>query len=426
VEKQGAPRVFYGWIIVFVGLWVTLVIFGVVNSFSVFFKPLAQEFGWDRGLTSLAYSLSWVSFGVLSIAAGRLVDRYGPRTVMFIGTAIFAVGTVLLSQLNSLWQLYLIFGLMLPIGKAANVIPLVATVLNWFTERRGLALSIAQSQGVGTVLISPIAAWMIAVYGWRASYFVLGGLVFATALPLLVLIRRRPSDLNLRSYGETGGGREPHDGLLRADWTLNQVLHSKMFWVANAIVFSCCACHSLLMLHLVNFFTDRGVPATSAATMFASISMFAMVGKLAGGALADRIGGQRAITVFLALQTIMVPCFYAAWQPWHYYAIGALFGVGMGGPMPMYALLFREFFGQKSIGAILGVFTAMSSTGMALGGYMGGILHDRFDGYTEAFVLSLLAGTTATLLTFLLKPPEAARPPLRVPAVPQWGTQRAS
>jgi MFS family permease len=180
------------------------------------------------------------------------------------------------------------------------------------------------------------------------------------------------------------------------------------------------------MLHLVNFFTDRGVPPTSAATMFASISIFAMVGKLANGALADRIGGRRAITIFLALQTAMVPCFYSSWHPWQYYVIGALFGIGMCGPMPMYALLFREFFGQKAIGSILGVFTAMSSTGMALGGYLGGLFHDQFDGYTEAFVLSLLAGTTATLLTFLLKPPEAARPPLRVPTMPQLGTQHAS
>jgi MFS family permease len=122
----------------------------------------------------------------------------------------------------------------------------------------------------------------------------------------------------------------------------------------------------------------------------------------------------------------MVPCLYGAWHPWQYYVIGALFGIGMGGPMPMYALLFREFFGQKAIGSILGVFTAMHSTGMALGGYLGGLLHDRFDGYSEAFVLSLLAGTTATLLTFLLKPPAAARPPLRVPAIPQLGTQSAS
>jgi len=180
------------------------------------------------------------------------------------------------------------------------------------------------------------------------------------------------------------------------------------------------------MLHLVNFFTDRGVPPTSAATMFASISMFAMVGKLANGALADRIGGRWSITIFLALQTAMVPCFYGAWHPWHYYVIGALFGIGMGGPMPMYALLFREFFGQKAIGSILDVFTAMSSTGMALGGFLGGLFHDRFDGYTEAFVLSLLAGTAATLLTFLLKPPQASRPLLSAHTMPQLSTQRAS
>jgi MFS family permease len=425
VDKPTEPRVFYGWIIVFTGLWVTLVIFGVVTSFSVFFKPLASEFGWDRGRTSLAYSLSWISFGLLSIAAGHVVDRYGPRTVMFVGTLIFALGTMLLSQLNSLWQLYLIFGLMLPIGKAANVIPLVATVLSWFVQRRGLALAIAQSQGVGTMLISPMAAWLITLYGWRASYFILGLFAFVTALPLILLIQRRPSDLKLRAYGEAGDRQEPRGGLLRVDWTRKQVLHARTFWVVNAIVFSCCACHAMLMLHLVNFFTDRSVPPTTAATIFASVSMFAMAGKLANGALADRIGGRQAITLFLALQTAMVPCFFGAWATWQYYVIAALFGIGMGGPMPTYALLLREFFGQKAIGSILGVFTAMSATGMALGGYLGGLFHDRFDGYTEAFLLSLLAGTTATLLTFLLKPPALARSTVNLPSMPQVSIPRA-
>jgi MFS family permease len=110
----------------------------------------------------------------------------------------------------------------------------------------------------------------------------------------------------------------------------------------------------------VNFFTDRGVPLTSAATIFASISMFAMVGKPANGALVGRIGGRQTITLILALQAAMVLCFYGAWHPWQYYVIGALFRIGMGGPMPIYALLFREGCGQKAIGAIMGVFTAMS------------------------------------------------------------------
>jgi MFS family permease len=248
VDKQRGRRVFYGWIIVFAGLWVTLVIIGAVNAFGIFFKPMAAEFGWDRGLTSRAYSLHWVSFGFLSIAAGRLVDRYGPHTVMFVGTLILAVGPLLLSQVNALWQLYVIFGVLLSIGKAANVIPLVATVLTWFVARRGLALAIAQSQGA--VLISPMAARLIALYGWRMSYLGLGLLVLATALPLILLIQRQPADVKLRAYGDGGDERARHGGLLRVDWTLNQVLHSGSFWVANAIVFSCCTCHSILMLPL--------------------------------------------------------------------------------------------------------------------------------------------------------------------------------
>jgi MFS family permease len=168
------------------------------------------------------------------------VDKQPGRRVFYGWIIVFA----------GLWVTLVIFGVLLSIGKAANVIPLVATVLNWFVARPGPTLAIAQSQGAGAVLISPMAAWLIALHGWRMSYLGLGLLVLATALPLILLIQRQPADVKLRAYGDGGDERARHGGLLRVDWTLNQVLHSGSFWVANAIVFSCCTCHSILMLPL--------------------------------------------------------------------------------------------------------------------------------------------------------------------------------
>jgi hypothetical protein len=129
-----------------------------------------------------------------------------------------------------------------------------------------------------------------------------------------------------------------------------------------------------------------------AATFLASIATCVMAEKLANGVLGDCLGWWQAITLFLVLQTGMVPCLYGTWHPWPYDVVGVLFGIGMGGPPCIYALLLREFFGQQAIGSMLGV-TAMYSTGMAVGGLIDGFLHRRFDGYTEAFVLSGLTGT---------------------------------
>ena len=270
MKWQRKPPVLYGWVIVCAGLWVTLVLFGLTNAFSVFFKPLSVEFGWDRGVTSLAYSISWLSFGVLSIGAGRLVDRYGPRAVMLGGLGIFVVGTLLLSQIRSLWQLYVIFGVVLSIGRAANLIPLITTVLGWFNTRRGLALALAQSQGVGTVLMVPLAAWLIAQYGWRFSYTVLGVFILVTAAPVLLLIRQAPGGARGAGARVPSRPSEPAQSLEPQDWTLRQALRSHTFWVANAIVFCCCTCHSVLLLHLINFFTDQGMPASHAATILRS------------------------------------------------------------------------------------------------------------------------------------------------------------
>ena len=154
-ERVGQEQSAYGWVIVFAGLLISLCMYGVIESFAIMFKPIAEQFSWDRGTVSVASMISWTSFGISSLICGRLSDHFGSKWVIITGGLFFVAGTFLMSQVQSLWQLYVYFGVVLAIGRSATGVPMVALVTKWFVKRQGLALAIAQSQNVGSAVFCP-------------------------------------------------------------------------------------------------------------------------------------------------------------------------------------------------------------------------------------------------------------------------------
>jgi len=164
-------------------------------------------------------------------------------------------------------------------------------------------------------------------------------------------------------------------------------------------------------LHGINHMTDVGLPAATAAQVSATMAICGMIGKIANGLLADRIGAKWAIAGFLGLQAVMVPLFIGAHTAPTFFVWAVLFGLGYGGPMPVYAMLFREYFGTRSIGAILGVFFMIAAVGMGSGGLIGGVMYNLFGNYTLPFLTSTSTGLISTLLALTLpatKKPEPA------------------
>ena len=188
VERPVEQQPSYGWVIVSAGLVISLCMYGVIESFAIMFKPIAEQFEWDRGTVSVASMISWISFGLSSLVCGRLSDRFGSKWVIIAGSLFFVAGTFLMSQVQSLWQLYLYFGVILAIGRSATGVPMVALVTKWFVKRQGLALALAQSQNVGSAVFAPLAVFLLAHNDWRWSYIWLG-IITLVVLPLSLLIR---------------------------------------------------------------------------------------------------------------------------------------------------------------------------------------------------------------------------------------------
>ena len=398
--EQPQPKFFYGWVIVVAGLFLSLIMFGIVDAFGVMFKPISDQFGWDRGTISVASMINWICFGIGNLVCGVLTDRFGSRRLLIVGGAIFIVGTLLMSQIQSLWHLYLAFGMVIAIGRSAAAVPLTALITKWFTRNQGLALAIAQSQNVGPAVFAPLTVYLLAQTDWRGAYLWLGlGALLIIPLALLIRDYEEGAPGTFQPVGKNGAAPS---FMPQVHLTLSEAARTRTFWTLNLMVIGCCVCHSCILLHGFNHMTDMGLAGATASRVAAVMALSGMVGKIICGMLADRIGGKWAMALFLGLQAVMVPPFINAHAPSSFYMWAVAFGLGYGGPMPVYAMLFREHFGTRYIGSILGVFFMIAAVGMGSGGLMGGKLYDLFGSYAIPFLTSTGTGMISALLALTL------------------------
>ena len=173
-------RFFYGWVVVACTFTILCIAYGIQFTFGVFMPFISADTGWDRGSLSLPYSMYIFVYSALGVVSGRLTDRLGPRIVLTVGGCLLGAGVMLMSRVHALWQLYIALGVIAAAGMSAAYVPCNATVVRWFTLKRGLALSITSSgASFGMFIFPPLATVFITSYGWRRAYLILGLLAVA-------------------------------------------------------------------------------------------------------------------------------------------------------------------------------------------------------------------------------------------------------
>lgn len=420
---MGAPapalqesRVFYGWVVLAASVALIAVGTGTIFSLAVFLRPLEEEFGWTRSLISGIAFVNWVIFGVASFGWGALSDRIGARRVVGTGAGILGAALVLSSQVTSAAQLYAAFGVLGAIGASAFYVPLAATATRWFAARRGLAMGIISGgMGLGIFLVPPTARGLITALGWRTTFALFGGLAWVVGVAGVRYLADRPEDRGLRSYGAAlapSGARAaaPGRGMTSAD-----ALRHPVFWGVALVHFGCCAAHSGPIFHMVAHAMDLGVTKMAAASMLGLSGATSIAGRLASGILADRFGAKPALVGMLALQAATLSTYLYADGAVSLFAVALAFGVAYGGAMPVYALVAREFFGERVVGTTFGGIFFISCIGMGLGTYGGGFLFDQLGTYWSLHLASTLVGTGAVAVALALRSP--ARLPALAPSV---------
>lgn len=412
VIRRLAPRVHYSWVIVAASFMFTSMAFGVIYSYGVFFKPLAQDMGWNRASTSGVYSLNAVTRGVFATFSGWATDKWGPRLTIVGGTVLIAIGLMMSSQMKSIWQFYVLYGLVVGIGMSVSISPLQATTARWFASRRGMALGIVSSGvGLGPMILAPVSERLITGSGWRLAYVSLGGAALVLGLSSALFLRKNPAARGLRPYGAPSQETRAQPNAPQkssagppatTEYTLRKGLASRSLWIMALAFFFSGICIQTIMVHLVNYATDRGIDPLTAATLVSSLSVGGVVGRLGIGTALDRIGSRAIFIGCMVLMAATMASFIYSGSLWQLHASAAIFGVCYGGIATVMPVIVGQWFGLNSVGALVGITTMFATSGGALGSYEAGQVFDRWGTYSPAFVVAMGAALLTVPLLLLL------------------------
>jgi len=405
-------KIFYGWVIVVVGAVITCVGFGAMLTLSIFLQPVAEAMGWSRQGIAVAAMLNYLGMGVGAFVWGALSDRYGTRAVVLAGGVLMGLGMVLSSQVTTLLQFQLVYGIVVGLAAGSFYAPLIAATTKWFTENRSLAVALVSAGlSMGSTVMAPLARGLITGYDWRTAMWVIGDLVWLVVLPLAFLLRNPPRPAAVG----TPGAAAVAPG---AEYTIGEVMRTPQFAAIAFTHFACCAAHSGPIFHMVTHAIDRGVATMAAATVLSAAGLASFTGRIICGIFADRVGAKRTLVVGLALQAFAIALYLLGDGLAGFYALALVFGFSYGGVMPLYAILVREYFGDRIMGTAFGAVSMVATLGMAVGPWVGGALYDTYGSYAWMFAGSAAIGLGAVAIATTFRPPRVAVPVVLAPAAP--------
>jgi len=353
-----------------VGMW----------SIMVALPAMQAEFGVGRADATLPFTMVMLGFGAGGIVMGRLADRFGIVVPLGIGTLALSAGYIATGLSSNLWQVALAHGLLIGFGCSATFGPMMADISHWFERRRGIAVAIAAAGNYtsGTIW-PPVVQHFIATDGWRATHLVIGIFCLAAMLPLVLAFRRRIEDHHSEAAVAAAARR-------RADMPFSPLTLQTLLCIAGV---ACCVAMSMPQVHIVAYCGDLGYGVARGAEMLSLMLGFGIISRIASGFIADRIGGVRTLLLGSVLQGTAL--FLYLWFDGliSLYVISALFGLFQGGIVPSYAIIVREYFSPREAGTRLGLILMATLLGMALGGWLSGLIFDLTGSYRAAFLNGL-------------------------------------
>ena len=406
--------IFYGWYIVGLMIFAMMLAYGIRSSFSAFFPHVLDTFHWDRGVTSIMLSLNIFVYGLTAPLSGSLIDRWKPRVVVVIGISVLAVSTAACYFARELWQYYLLFGVLAPMGTAFCGSPVFnAALMKWFHKRRGLAMGLGQIGGGLSFAYIMIIEWVSSRWGWQYSFFVMGGLVVVVLLPLcLIFYYSRPQDKKMKAYGaeEAQSVGELKSAATGIDWTLRSALKTYQLWLIVFADFCYWGIGNYLVLaHQIKFAEDVGFTSWQASSIFALFGIISIIGQVASF-ISDSIGREKTILIAVVLALVGLGALMSITntsQMWLLYVYAVCSGLATGLFSPTIIVSAADIFHGKNVGAISALVLTGVGFGGAIGPWLGGYIHDVSGSYHTAFIISLVAIALSGISLWIAAPRHA-------------------
>ena len=410
-STAGKGKLYYGWIVLLSCFIIAVIGFGIQYSFGVFFKSLEVDFGLTRTLTSAIFSAFLLLCPVFGVLNGWILDHYGPRIIIILMGFFTGLSLSLTSLSNAPWHLFVNYSLLLAIGNGPTWNITMSTASRWFIERRGLALGIVGSGvGIGSILMAPITAYLIANYGWRISYLVIGLAALFIMVPCSLLLKRAPSE---------AAGRKPEtinlnfpdrqNSIELGEFSPLQAAKTGSFWLLISIWFLYAFCLLMIVTHIVPHAIDLDISSMQAALMLSLMGGVNIPGRIAMGIASDRFGRKRTAVICALLMAGAMLWLTESSSLWMLYLFATVFGFSYGGLAPPTTAIVGDIFGLRHIGVILGALGISWGAGAAVGPALAGYIFDVTGSYYLAFLLAMVAALIMAVLALLLRAPRAKR-----------------
>ena len=399
----------YGWAIVAMATVLQVSTNFISQAFSILIVILKEDFGWSLTAIGLAYFFRSIISAVLSPVAGMIADRYGVRRSMIVAGICYTGGMFLLSTISAQWQLYLYYSVILGIAQSLFRVNIPTTVAAWFKTRLGLAVGIQQSAGgMGGSIMAPALALLLSRTDWETAFWIIPAVGGTIVFSLIFLFHGDPADRNKKPYGATEddpppvASSDPAITKLRSKVFLSQAKQTLSFWNLIAIHHLGCVGHSIVMVAAVVYATQVGLTLQAAAWIVSIYSLTSVASRFATPLLADMCGPKWVMSLAYTIQGISVALLFWTQEPWQFYLFAGVFGVGLGGEMSAFLVINRQYYGMGPVRAIFGFQNMGSGVGMAIGGFMGLVIADRY-GFNIAWIISIVASLGGAACILLLQ-----------------------
>jgi MFS family permease len=402
-------NIHYGWVMVGVTFLTALVSAGAVGAPGVFIVPLQKEFGWSTAQISSALSIRFVLFGLMAPFAAALMNRYGLRNVTLAALLTVVVALVISLAMTQVWQLILLWGVVVGIGTGMTALVLGATIAaRWFNARRGLVVGIlTASAATGQLVFLPLLAHLTEVMGWRTALGLMCGMLGVAAFAVLLVMRDRPGDLGLRPFGDDGKAPLPAPApnnapiMAAALGTLRDASKTRVFWILFATFFICGAStNGLVQVHLIPMCLDFGIPQVQAASLLAAMGIFDFVGTIASGWLSDRYDNRYLLFWYYGLRGLSLV--FLPFTNFSFYGLSLFamfYGLDWIATVPPTVRLTTQRFGPERANLVFGWIFAGHQLGAATAAFGAGLSRTLLASYLPAFFVAGALCLFASLIT---------------------------
>jgi MFS family permease len=412
-------NIHYGWVMVGVTFLTALIAAGTVGAPGVFIVPLQKEFGWTTAEISSALSIRFILFGLMAPFAAALLNRYGLRNVTLSSLLVVASGLVASLFMTQVWQLVLLWGVVIGLGTGMTALVLGATIAaRWFSARRGLVVGIlTASVATGQLVFLPLLASLTESLGWRMALGLVCVMLGIAALAVLLVMRDRPGDLGLRPFGDEG--TEPLSApppnaapiVAAALGALRDAAKTKVFWILFATFFICGAStNGLVQVHLIPMCLDFAIPQVQAAGLLAAMGIFDFVGTILSGWLSDRYDNRWLLFWYYGLRGLSL--LLLPFSDFSFYGLSLFamfYGLDWIATVPPTVRLTAQRFGPERANLVFGWIFAGHQLGAGAAAFGAGLSRTVLESYLPAFfVAGALCIVAALIILAIARPAKVA------------------